>query len=148
MAAGVQFARGALKGKEADPEAARERPEEDLGNRDRSFLPNRRCHPGTGNKVDCDDEEKKRRSETVSREDDTDEDSEARTGRIREIAVRSVSGVERTKATEGLPSPTGMGGNPMRCLTDTRAKRTILRKMEPPHRELIEAIEKEFRHIR
>ena len=66
--------------------------------------------------------------EKVSKVDDTDdsEDSEVMTGRIKEVTVRSVSGVDKTEVTVRLTSPTGMGGDAIRFLTDTGVKRTIL----------------------
>ena len=52
------------------------------------------------------------------------------TGRMRESTVRSIPGVDRTKVTVGLTSPTGMGGDSIRFLTDMGAKRTILNQKD------------------
>ena len=60
MMAGLQLAMGAIKGKEMDPRVIRERPDEDLEKRDRTFLPGRRLYPRTEERKDSDGEEKKR----------------------------------------------------------------------------------------
>ena len=99
MAAGVKSTGDALKGKEADPETTKKRPDQYSENRDRSFPSNRRL---TENKVDLEDEEKN----TLHMEGG------------------ATSGTDRIEVTVGRTSPTGMGGDSSGFLSDTGAERT------------------------
>ena len=57
---------------------------------------------------------------------DEAEDSEVMTGRIKEITVEGMTGVDKTEVTVGLTRPTGMEGDSIRFLTDMGVKKTIL----------------------